>query len=85
MPKSRDMLVGCHLNAELLTTRLAIEGWGPMIQIVHILIASALSTESTSARFAFGPVVIVFHVLAFLVECGRTGLALIFGHLAQRV
>lgn len=42
---------------------LAVEGWCPVVEVIHVLGGGAVGSESARAGFAFGPVVVVIHVL----------------------
>lgn len=71
------MLVRCVCRAEQLATRVALIPWGPVIRIVHVLIARGTSAKNPGACSAFRPVTIGIYVarsFVFIREGSCTGL-----------
>lgn len=62
MANSVHVLIRSILRAKLASTGLALECRSPVVQIVHVLIASTPGTEASRTGLAVSPVAAVVHV-----------------------
>jgi hypothetical protein len=76
------VLISRVLAPELAAAGLAVEGWCPVVEVIHVLGTGAIRAESSRAGLAFGPVVVVVHMLVavtLVIEFIVAGCAVVHG------